>query len=145
MRETNGFRTGDEHFSSAGDECVENERLNISHTHTASYQRLPNRPWFEIIAAHKYCAVFSLKCGAPPRCVQPKATPLIKKFLFRFRSEKTPALKRALNVQCTDGKSLKDRRKTDDECTKNERWTREEQTMNASNTHTLAERKVNNA
>ena len=34
--ETNTFDTGREHFS-AIDECVENEHLNFSHTHTASY------------------------------------------------------------------------------------------------------------
>ena len=42
-----------QHFS-GGDECVQNKRSNFSHTHTASYQRLPRRPWFEIIATHKY-------------------------------------------------------------------------------------------
>ena len=35
------FSAGDKHFS-AGDEHAENVRSNLSHTHTASYQRLPN-------------------------------------------------------------------------------------------------------
>ena len=47
------FRAGDEHFG-AGDERVENTRSNFSHTHTASYQRLPNQPWVKVIATHKY-------------------------------------------------------------------------------------------
>ena len=41
--EMNAFHAGGEHFS-AGDERAENASLNFSHTHTASYQRLPNRP-----------------------------------------------------------------------------------------------------
>ena len=55
--ETNAFRIGDKHFNAgdehfsagdehfnAGDERIENECSNLSHMHTASYQRLPNRP-----------------------------------------------------------------------------------------------------
>ena len=38
---------GDEHFS-AGDEHVKNARSNFSHTHKASYQRLPNRTYMYI-------------------------------------------------------------------------------------------------
>ena len=53
MQETNTFCAGGEHFS-AGDECVENAHSNFSHTQTASYQQLPNRPWVEMIATHKY-------------------------------------------------------------------------------------------
>ena len=34
--------------------CVENARSNFNHTHTASYQRLPNRPQINMIATHKY-------------------------------------------------------------------------------------------
>ena len=51
--EMNAFRAGDEHFS-ARDERVENALSNFSHKHTASYQRLPSRPWVEMIATHKY-------------------------------------------------------------------------------------------
>ena len=39
----------DEHFS-AGDERVENARSSVSHTHTASYQRLRNRIYVGMIA-----------------------------------------------------------------------------------------------
>ena len=49
--------------------------------------------------------------------------------------------KGALNIQCTDGERLYDRRKTDNKCTKNERM-RKEQTMNANNTHMFTERNV---
>ena len=33
----------------AGDERIENVLLNFSHTHTASYQQLPNKPYVEMI------------------------------------------------------------------------------------------------
>ena len=53
--ETNTLLAEDEHFS-AGDQRVENARSNFMqpHTHTASYQRLPNRSYVEMIATHKY-------------------------------------------------------------------------------------------
>ena len=44
--ETSAFR--------AGDKQVENVRSNSSYTHTASYQRLPNRTFVEMIASHNY-------------------------------------------------------------------------------------------
>ena len=48
MLDTQAFRAGgDEHFS-AGDEHVANAHSNFSHTHTASYQRLPNRTYIEL-------------------------------------------------------------------------------------------------
>ena len=43
----NTFCTGDKHLGT-GDELVENV------THTASYQRLPNRTYLEMIATHQY-------------------------------------------------------------------------------------------
>ena len=49
--ETDAFCAGDKHFS-AGDERVENECSNFSHTHTASYQRLPSKAYVEMIASH---------------------------------------------------------------------------------------------
>ena len=42
-------RVGDEHFND-GDERVENARSSVSDTHTASYQRIPNRIYVEMIA-----------------------------------------------------------------------------------------------
>ena len=50
--ETHLFRAGGEHFS-AGDEHIENMRSNFSHTDTASYQQLPNKPYVEMIATHR--------------------------------------------------------------------------------------------
>ena len=44
---------GDEHFI-AGDERIENAYSNFSHTHTANYQWLPNRPYVQIIATYGY-------------------------------------------------------------------------------------------
>ena len=51
--ETNAFHAGDQHFS-AGDEQVKNAGSNFSHTHTASYQQLPNRTYVDMIASHSY-------------------------------------------------------------------------------------------
>ena len=48
--ETNVLRAGNEHFS-AGDESVENT-FQTSATHTASYQRLPNRTYVKMVASH---------------------------------------------------------------------------------------------
>ena len=50
--ETNAFIVLETNAFRAGDERVENTRLNLSHTHIASYQRLPNRAYVEIIATH---------------------------------------------------------------------------------------------
>ena len=46
--EMNAFRAGDEH--------AENAHSNFSHTHThtASYQRLPNKTYIEMIASRNY-------------------------------------------------------------------------------------------
>ena len=55
---TNVFFTSDEHFDArdkcfgAEDEQAEKVGLNFSHTHAASYQRLPNRTFLEMIAPH---------------------------------------------------------------------------------------------
>ena len=60
--ETNRFCAGDKCFST-GSECVENMPLNFSHTHTASYQQLPNQTYMyvKMITSHSYylwkCAV----------------------------------------------------------------------------------------
>ena len=51
--ETNALCTGDKHFS-ARDERVVNVHSNFSNTHAAGYQWLPNRPYVQIIATHKY-------------------------------------------------------------------------------------------
>ena len=54
--ETNVFCAEDKHFS-ALDECVENACSNFSHiqthTHTASYQQLPNETYVGMIATHR--------------------------------------------------------------------------------------------
>ena len=42
-------QAGDEHFSTGG-ERVENACSNVRDTHTASYQRIPNRIYVEMIA-----------------------------------------------------------------------------------------------
>ena len=39
---------------SAEDERVENAQSNVSHTHTASYYRLSNEPYVDMIATHRY-------------------------------------------------------------------------------------------
>ena len=43
-------------YSTAGHKRVENqkEHSNFSNTHTASYQRLPNRTYIKMIAIHRY-------------------------------------------------------------------------------------------
>ena len=75
------FCPGREHFS-PGDDCINNAPSNFSHTHTASYQRLPNRPYVEMIATHKYsppiravsCSCTHLRVYATSTsCVYPKA------------------------------------------------------------------------
>ena len=42
------FCAGGDEQSSSGDKHVENTHLNFSHTHTASYQRLPNRTYMYV-------------------------------------------------------------------------------------------------
>ena len=72
------------------------------------------------------------KRGTLPLCVQSKATPLIKKFLFHFHSAQTPAQTPAqnerwmysvqiVNAWRTGGKRTTNPRKTDDKSTKNGR------------------------
>ena len=48
--DTHAFCAGGDEHSSARDEHVENTRSNFSHTHThtASYQQLPNRTYVEL-------------------------------------------------------------------------------------------------
>ena len=41
--------SGDEHFGD-GDERVENALSNFNHTHTASYQWLPNKTYVKLIS-----------------------------------------------------------------------------------------------
>ena len=43
------IRGGDERFS-AGDERIENARSSVGDTQTASYQRIPNKIYVEMIA-----------------------------------------------------------------------------------------------
>ena len=52
-RGMNVFYACDERFGT-GDELVKNAHSNFSHTHTASYQRLSNRTYLEMIASHRY-------------------------------------------------------------------------------------------
>ena len=59
--ETNVFWAGDEHFS-AGDQRVENG-IRTSDTHTASYQRLPNRLYVEMIATSTHLRKWVLSCS----------------------------------------------------------------------------------
>ena len=49
----------------AGDKLVENAHSNFSHTHTASYERLPNRTYVEMIAATYLQKEALSRCGAP--------------------------------------------------------------------------------
>ena len=46
--EMNEFRNGDEHIDSA------HSNFSHTHTHTASYQRLPNETYVEMITTHNY-------------------------------------------------------------------------------------------
>ena len=60
--ETNAFDTGDQCFST-GDKGIVNTHSCFSHIHTASYQRLPNRTYVEMIASHTQCSYSTLKMG----------------------------------------------------------------------------------
>ena len=52
---------------STGDERVENAHLNLSHTHTASFERLSNRIYVEMIASHSYIYLRKLALSATLR------------------------------------------------------------------------------